>query len=444
MVWDEDAQVKIVFDSLSKTGNHSSMNNRLSYLMQILVLTFSCVLTGPTEARATAQAWFGVAPDGNRELLLSALKTAHKSIWMNAYELLDTEVCALLQEKVKDEGVELKLLIEGEPAPSGKMSEIEKTNLRDLIRVMKSYPSPGNELHIMVSKGTNTPRRFVYDHAKYFIVDHSSSWISSENFSPTSMPLPNALGNRGWSTFLNDATLASQLEELFKGDTDPNAVDILNVPFTQELPNILSPSGTPSPNGPPADDKTIKTIRFVAPIQDEADHLKLNVSPHSLPAFESFLASAKKSIDLEFMTLPSIWRISTGNKIQNPLITALITAAKRGVKVRVILNDDRIFDHATSPNIPLPNELAVKALNAARTDQVDIEARIIHATAAQITYIHNKGILVDDASVWIGSINGSRNSVEFNREIALQFDSQAASNFFHQAFNLDWVNSSKR
>ena len=101
------------------------------------------------------------------------------------------------------------------------------------------------------------------------------------------------------------------------------------------------------------------------------------------------------------------------------------------LKVRLFVG----FDSTT----PKPNQITVNYLNQiAHCDNLPIEARIVDTRAAGITYIHNKGIIVDSDIAIVSSINGTQNSAMNNREVAVALQSPEAAKYFGQAFSFDW------
>jgi phosphatidylserine/phosphatidylglycerophosphate/cardiolipin synthase-like enzyme len=107
---------------------------------------------------------------------------------------------------------------------------------------------------------------------------------------------------------------------------------------------------------------------------------------------------------------------------------ALIEAATRGVKIRVITP---LCDENQNPLLNLP---MMKALNAH-----GIEARLMKAPAtAERPYIHAKSIVVDGAQSYVGSMNFSNNSLKNAREVGIRFFNSQASAQIQGKFNQDW------
>ena len=194
----------------------------------------------------------------------------------------------------------------------------------------------------------------------------------------------------------------------------------------------------------------------VDPLQSSAETARSITSPNtSLDGLVSLINSAKKSIDIELMSFSSKWG-TTGRR--SPLLAAVIEAARRGVKVRALLNDESVFaKHKAKENSEVElalndgfeplflsrskyqNPVTVKILNdLAESDSLDVSASIADIDAMGVTYIHNKGILVDDDKVLISSINWNQNSVMNNREAAVVLESKDIHDYYEAIFQKDW------
>jgi phosphatidylserine/phosphatidylglycerophosphate/cardiolipin synthase-like enzyme len=172
----------------------------------------------------------------------------------------------------------------------------------------------------------------------------------------------------------------------------------------------------------------------------DAEAVEQILSPSSLDGLVRLLNGARRSIDLELMTFSSKWG-ATG-KI-SPLYRAVVEAARRGVKVRALLNDARVFQHPHGDRAKKDqNRITVKALNEVAKDEgLGLEARIADVKAMGVSYIHNKGALVDGKKVLVSSINWNQNSVENNREAALVLTSERIHAYYESLFEEDWVAS---
>ncbi len=363
---------------------------------------------------------FGLSPDNAKELVLNALNDAKKKILFNIYEFESQEVTDQLIRNIKA-GVVVNLLIEGKPVNA--ISAGSKKMLGQIRQAMTDAHSSESHIYIM----TGAKRRYTFDHAKYLVIDSKAVLISSENFTNRALATPGDVGNRGWETYFENADTAQKLTSIFETDTDPSYGDI--VEFKSSFPV-------------PEDTIERRPVPTLSGGYGEVLSVTLLSSPNSLSGIQGLIRSAKEHLEIEFMSLPSTWLTGAIRK-ENPLVTELVAAAKRGVKIRVLLNDDWVFSPHKPPNAPLKaNEITVQRLQAyARCYGYPILANIVDVKTLGITYIHNKGILVDDAKAFVSSINGTQNSVVANREIGVILDSPEAARYYSQAFAVDWEKS---
>ena len=130
------------------------------------------------------------------------------------------------------------------------------------------------------------------------------------------------------------------------------------------------------------------------------------------------------------------WGDTTSNPIAdpNPRLQALIDAARRGARVRVLL--DSYFDDAQALR---SNQATVDYLGlVAKAEGLDLHARLGNPTQAGL---HAKLVLVRlGAETWsaIGSLNGGEVSYKLNREVVLMVDYPAIYSRLYAVFDHDW------
>lgn len=341
-------------------------------------------------------------------------------------------------------------------------------------------------------------RRFRFNHAKYVVVDGEISLVSSENFSPNGHPTPGYKGTRGWDIVLHDQKFAGELTALFESDTRPVIQDlrVLDSAMINRLKSKWASAPPPAPAGeeaviqpqkPDELDNAGETTPRVAPEKasegpsepnseaqpivlsarseddprrtvparptgsGEVNKATLITSPNSAPALRQAIVDTKRSLDLNFMSFPK----------NTPILGALVAGARRGVVTRVLLNDSKLFAQLgknkkfepaktsapqaprppTAPKIDPQVETAKLLMRFAYCDHLPIDARIINAKPVEITYIHNKGMILDGERVLVSSINGTTNSMENNREVAVLVESPDAARYYGDFFEFDWTRS---
>lgn len=428
------------------------------------------------------------APSTVQSLTVGALRSAKRSLHLNIYELTSPEIAEALEERIRA-GVAVVILQEGQPV--GGMSKAGRAVQARLVKAMRSSRASQSRLLEMNSK-TGAKRRFRFNHGKYAIIDGRNLLIGSENYSPTGQPNPGAKGNRGWEVFLHDRTVAGDYEEVFRADTNQEAGDIFDLtklgvschpavegcvsepyslltawlgPWATDAPASAEPSaglvqgrevsGFGGLSGSDEDgiqqEPQVWPRRFAETAREPfapwsepqeleaADATRITSPDSSQAGLIALLNGADRSIDLEQMAFAPLWE---QNETASPMLAAVIAAARRGVKVRVLLNNEAVFDRPGAKPGPHKNHVMVKFLNQlAKTENLPLAGRIADIQGMGITYIHNKGALVDGHQTLISSINWNENSVTRNREGAVLIESREVNEHYRRLFDSDWARS---
>ncbi len=396
----------------------------------VISVTSTLALFLPVLAFAVP-ARFAVGPDSNQSLLLNSIQSAQNELLINIYQIDTPAVVDAIIEKVR-QGLAVNLLVEASPV--GGQGHTEKQALNEIKRAMLSRSSNHQAIYMMGVQSRDEHRRFRFDHAKYVVIDGRRALISSENFTSTGHTESGKIGNRGWDTVIEDPSLAQKLTDLFHSDIDPQAGDIYEYETTESV-------STQFRNRPP---QPLREVQTFPEKSGEVSETTLVTSPNSLDGITEVIRSARHRLRVEEMSLPLNWRDSQ-TSFQDPIVTELIRAADRGVQVQVLLNDEQVFNHHSQHNDATEargNQQTVNYLQRiAREQNLPLQARIIDVNATQITYIHNKGMIVDDQAVFVSSINGTQNSVKNNREVAVLLHSRDAAAYFSPVFDFDWSHS---
>jgi phosphatidylserine/phosphatidylglycerophosphate/cardiolipin synthase-like enzyme len=276
-------------------------------------------------------------------------------------------------------------------------------------------------------------RRFVYDHAKYMVVDDASVLIGSENYSPTGQPQPGQVGNRGWEVFVHDPSLAANMMTVFNGDRATTNRDIHTYVGLRPMNHyfIQSPDG----DSYTGEERIFAPTRMVPLDVLPATQVMPVFSPDtSLNTLTQLIRSAKRTLDIQQLNFDSNWD-KQPNK--SPLLAEVVAAARRGVQVRVLLNDDASFGGDPTPTAG--NAATVAVLKQYATAyRLNLSAKIANLKGMGVDYIHNKGVLVDGAYTLVASINWGQNSVENNREAGVILASPQINQHYQALFNSDW------
>jgi hypothetical protein len=118
--------------------------------------------------------------------------------------------------------------------------------------------------------------------------------------------------------------------------------------------------------------------------------------------------------------------------LRDYLLPALVDAAKGGVEVRVLL-DNEWYNQMGTKNNTLAVELIEQEGNRLK---IPLHAKLI-SSYQKFGTLHNKGLVIDDAAL-VSSINWNLAALLENRECGLFVESTAIADFFAQVFEDDW------
>lgn len=371
------------------------------------------------------------APYNDLALTVQAIETAQQYILLNIYELSSPEIIEALTDRIQA-GVHVEILEEGQPAFG--MAPAEKRAQQGLANAMASARNRDDHFYVMTSKAGGK-RRFRFDHAKYMVTDDQNLLIGSENYSPTGNPKPGKLGNRGWEVLIQDPELATWFKGMFYSDGDTGKGDIVDLMGDRGGSSSETTLGSNAMSFS-ADLDRLRDLAKAMPVL-EADAVSPIVAPNtSLNGLQAIINDAQSSIDIEQMTFDSEWG-RPGTK--SPLVETVIAAARRGVQVRVLLNDETVFDKPDKPT-KHKNEITANLLNKiAKAEGLKMEARIATLAGMHVDYIHNKGVVADGNKTLISSINWDENAIERNREAAVLIQGSDVYNHYEQLFESDWT-----
>lgn len=131
----------------------------------------------------------------------------------------------------------------------------------------------------------------------------------------------------------------------------------------------------------------------------------------------ALIASAKKSIV-----------INVENLGDEQIQSALITAAKNGVIVRIIVP---MCSKNINPKLNFPY-LSELAANGVQTKVMP------YPESVERPYMHSKMLIADEITAYIGSVNFSRNSTSKARELGILFSETKPIAEMRTIFEQDW------
>lgn len=377
-----------------------------------------------------------VGPEGLYQPLAQLLGAATATIDLSIYSLEHPQLAEVLAAAAR-RGVHVRLLLDG--APPGGITALQKWC------VAQVAAAGGDVRYFAVAP--NAPagykKRYRFTHAKFGVVDNRLALIGTENLTQDSMPVPAAYpagGRRGFYLITDAVPVVQRLHQIFGVDWAPDRFLDLRVYDAADPKYGAPPAGyvPPPPRGflvrntPFAEPRAANGVgRFVVLAAPE-NALRPDTGLHAL------LARAGSGDEILLMQLYENrnWGDVTSNPIAdpNPRLQALIDAARRGARVRVLL--DSYFDDVQALR---SNRATVDYLDlVAKTEGLDLYARLGNPTQAGL---HAKLVLIRlGAETWsaVGSLNGGEVSYKLNREVVLMVDYPAIFARLYAVFDHDW------
>jgi cardiolipin synthase len=388
------------------------------------------------------------APDNNYAALIAAFDSAKRELRVRVYEITNPKIAEALI-KTKKRGVKVLLFLEGSPV--GGISDQERWLVERMSRA-------GIPVHFLATpQGSRMKPRYRYDHSKYVLVDDRLAIIGTENYGRTGVPVIPTFGNRGWMVHIENPEFVRQLRAVWDHDYRPDMRDVLSVDASP-----TDAYGLPYRDGAFVPSDKIPSGFYPSPVKpvlaDGVMSLELVLSPDTSlnenSAIIGMINRATTSLVLEQNSVLPFWgkkpkggdgqdddRKRDDDDARGPSLPlqAVIKAARRGVKVRVLL-DGTWYNAEESDE--RDNDDTVRLLNELRTKEgLDVAAKVINLQSTHLEKIHAKGVIVDGREVFVGSINWSENSFEGNREVGVIISDPKIAGYYRDLFARDWSQS---
>ncbi len=394
-------------------------------------------LAAPIQGEAQATVTVAVGPEGLYAPLAQAFANAESRIDLSLYtlehpELTDALVAAL------ERGVAVRILLEG--GPPGGIDDLQKWCVARLA-------AAGAEVRYMAvtedaPRGLKT--RYSYAHAKYGLIDGRLALVGTDNLNWDSIPVTDggpAGGRRGYYLLTDAGPVIEALGRIFAADWRPDAFMDLH-PFQADHPKFGGPPPDFVPPEPPVYDVTDAPFAQPVSISGQAHFVVVSAPENALRPDAGLLALIARAgsgdeIRGEQLYEHKFWGDGVSNPIAdpNPRLEALIDAARRGARVRLLL--DNLFD---DPAALRSNQATANYANAiSAAEGLDLEVRLGNPTGGGI---HAKLFLLrvgDERWSVVGSLNGGEVSHKINREVLLLTDLAGVHDRLAAIFDYDWA-----
>ncbi len=349
-----------------------------------------------------------VSPDNSYETIINELRNAGSSIDINLYEFSNPFLYQELVDALQ-RNVAVRMFMEG--SPIGGIDDREKY-------ILSTLASRGASIRFIVSDQENQVfARYQFNHAKYLVIDNETVIVESCNWAKTGVPKNPTFGNREWGIVIRDKQVAAQFSQVFEEDYNPQRRD--SYPFNAM--NSTIPAGFSldyqTPIGsylPQFTAQTITTPSLISPVfsPDTSEQAILQV-----------IDAATSTIYVEQLYIYRDWQEEL-----SPFVQYLVNKSLHGVCVQVILDYNPDY------------EGTITMLNETRQflEENGVRVKFISPEWSPFTTIHNKGMVVDNTTVLISSINWNEQSVRKNREAGIIIQNPDVATYYASVFLSDW------
>ena len=368
-------------------GSRSVGKSRRALGSLLGIIGFSFAFAAPVMAAGSNADFVGFYKNDEGTPLLEMINGAESQIDIEIYEMTNKRFRTAIRQALK-RGIKIRIVMEPNPV-GGKCPVFEAAaakedatckDLRSLVKEVKAKRGQvvafDKEELCGVDRTTAGKSPNCFEHGKIVVKDRAVALISSGNFNSTNLCDKSespATCNRDYTVVTDDAEVVNGLEQIVTSD--------------------------------------LKATRYnLAEIVRGTLAEKLTVSPLSLQPLVDFIATAQESVEVE------------NQYLNDPTLNeALVTAARRGVKVSVMVSSACAFGK------PSQYERNKVTKIYSKFDEVGVRSRFFTRkmkVAGVAGYLHAKAIVVDSRRAWVGSVNGSTTALTLNREFGLFFDKQ--------------------
>ena len=311
-----------------------------------------------------AQVTTFVSPDSSFDGFSSFIDSVDSSLYLSVYEIDSPFVYEKIL-KLLQEGKDVTVIVDDSPA--GGLSRDEKSIL--------------SALSIKGARVYATGDQYRFYHGKYAVSDNDTLFLTTENLGRNGFPEPGSIGNRGWGVIIEDRDISNYFAKVFFNDLE----DSSSFEAIEGVEINYSVSTVP-----------YKPVFSLRRYEGDFKAVTLIAPEDAIEKIVWLLKSANTTINVEQFYIYKYWgerKTGSVEKTPNQFLEAAIKAARRGVKVRILL--DSTWYNIESGD-PVSNYNTVLYVNEiARREGLDMEARLADLERLGIEKLHTKGVVVD-------------------------------------------------
>ena len=393
-------------------------------------------LARPRHGDGAAAVTVAVAPEGLYAPVNAALASAQQSIKLSLYVLEHPQLAQTIADAAS-RGVRVRLLLEGSPV--GGVSDLQRW-------CVSRMAAAGADVRYLAAADA-APRgyrpRYRYAHAKYGVIDGQLSFVGTENLTWDAAPVTSDApvgGRRGFFLLTDAAPVAQALNAIFAADWQPDRFQDLRS-YQPDHPVYGGPPPgytlPPLPEYPVASAPFAQAVTVTGPARFVVASAPENVLRPDDGLFALLdRAGPNDEILVAQLYEHKYWGNSDSNPVAdpNPRLERLIDAARRGARIRLLL--DSLYD---DPEDVRGNRATADYLRTiAAREHLDIDVRLANPVGGGL---HAKIILIRLGNeTWsaVGSLNGGEVSHKLNREVVLMTDMPGVHARLAEVFAYDW------
>jgi phosphatidylserine/phosphatidylglycerophosphate/cardiolipin synthase-like enzyme len=343
----------------------------------------------PVRSHGPACATAFVLPDAPA-VPLRALRGAERRVLLAGYTFTSRRIGDALVAAHR-RGVRVRVLVDGAPVGGATTRQAA---------VLDRLGAAGVDVQVVAGERA----RFAFHHPKYAVVD-DTALVTTENWKPGGT---GGHDSRGWGVRVANAALAADLAGLFRSDAGWHDTR----PWS-DYRESRSFRRAPAANGsyPGRFEPRSATVRDVS---------VLTAPGNAEAGLVDVLDGASDRVDVVQPTVGSL---------DQPFVNATLRAARRGVRVRVLLSGAW---YAREEN----SRLAAHLNDRADRRGLPLTVRLADP-GRRFGKVHAKGVVADDTVV-VGSLNWNNHSARENREVALALRGPAVASYYRRVFTADW------
>lgn len=379
------------------------------------------VALDPIEGNATVHV--AASPDSGWRMLKTFLEAAQHSLTVGLYDFTSAHVATVVSRSLA--GKQLALVLD-HPAPDPTADQTDTQTVAGLQTAL----GEGFDQAWALTRPDPAASAWIFPtayHIKVAVRDHAAFWLSSGNWTNANQPDINPAASpadartarhclRDWHVVVEQPDLANMLEQYILHDKAIAAAH--NTP-PEAAGSPLPPPVLGSAETPPFarffDGATITGTIKIAPLLTPDRGIYVD-------AVKGLISSATQSLHMQYQYIELPRLTSTDAQGFIDLVRAVIDRQNAGVEIKIIMSE---FE-----KVGYLEQLRIMGLDV--VSNVKIQKNV-----------HNKGIVVDGATVLVSSQNWSADGTLRNRDAGVIIYHQDAAQYFQQVFLHDWENVAK-